>query len=221
MGRWQEGPDYYARESYVAYSEVVEVSPRPVDVPAVAPITLEQVKAQARVDNDVEDDLIAIHLEAAVDAVEQQTGYWLSQRAVDAYVPCLDYGQAVYLPGGRVRSLSEIAYRDEDGDEQIWDADNYELQAFGRYSSVRLVSGTALFPYTYIYNEDRQAVRIRYVAGHAAVSDMPVGLRQAALMIAAEFYIDREAHRAQPGVIAIANLAAQMLMRAYRIHWPV
>ena len=221
MGRWQNRPDYYSRESYVSYSEVEQVAPPPVDVPAVAPITLEQVKAQARVDNDDEDDLIGLHLQAAVDAVEQQTGYWLGQRAVDAYVPCLDYGQAVYLPGGRVRSVTEIAYRDEDGDEQIWEAGNYELQAFPVYSSVRLVSGTALFPYTYLYNEDRKAVRIRYVAGHAAVSEMPVGLRQAALMIAAEWYIEREAHRVQPGVNSVANPAAMMLMRAYRIHWPV
>ena len=64
-------------------------------------------------------------------------------------------------------------------------------------------------------------MRIRYVAGHASAGDMPVGLRQAALMVAAELYIEREAHRTQPGVIAVANPAAQYLMRAHKIHWPV
>ena len=221
MTRWRQRPNYYQRAVYIPYSEVAAVSPRPADVPEVMPITREQVKQQARVDTDAEDELIDLHLQAAVDLVERQTGYWLGQRAVDAYIPCLDYDETVFLPGGRVGSVTEIAYRDEDGVEQTWSAANYALQAFPTYSSVRLVDGAALFPYSYLYNENRQAVRIRYVAGHASVSDIPVGLRQAALMIAAELYNEREAHRTQPGVIAVANPAAMTLMQAYKIHWPL
>ncbi len=220
-GGRRPGPFYYGGQVYVPYSDTVPVSPADSGVAAVMPITLDQVKQQARVETDAEDDLIELHLQAAVDVVERQTGYWLGQRAVDAYLPCLDYSESVYLPGGRVTSVTEVAYRDEDGVEQAWESDNYELQAFPTYSSVLVVDGTALFPPAYLHGEDRRAVRIRYVAGHASAGDMPVGLRQAALMVAAELYIEREAHRTQPGVIAVANPAAQNLMRAHKIHWPV
>ena len=104
------------------YSDVAPVSPANGGVAAVMPVTLEQVKQQARVETDAEDELIELHLQAAVDVVEQQTGYWLGQRAVDAYLPCLDYSESVYLPGGRVRSVTEVAYRDEDGVEQSWES---------------------------------------------------------------------------------------------------
>lgn len=220
-GGRRPGPDYLRRSVYVPYSDIVPVSPADSGVATVMPVTPGQVKQQARVETDAEDDLIELHLQAAVDGIQRATGRFLGQVAIDAYLPCLDYGQLAYLPGGRVQSVTEIAYRDEDGVEQAWESDNYELQAFPVYSSVRLVNGAALFPPTWILSKDRQAVRIRYIAGHATVDEIPVGLRQAVLMMAAGLYIEREAHRTQPGVIAIANPAAEMLIRAHKIHWPV
>ena len=214
---------------YVPYADVTPVAPRPADVPAVAAVTVDQVKHQARVDTSAEDTLLELHVAASIEAVQLATGHYLGQTALDAYLPYWPQYGAVYLPGGNVQRVVEIRYRDEDGAEAAWDAANWELQRFPTRSSVRrVVDGEFLptgyhyagGPYLYGGRLDRYAVRVRYVAGYASVDDIPVGLRQAALMVAAELYIDREAHRTQPGVIAIANPAAEMLMSAHKIRWP-
>jgi len=212
-------PAYLRQDVYLPYSAVVEVSPRPSDLAEVAPVTRERVKQQARVDTDAEDDLIDLYLAAAVAGVEETTGHWMGQRSVQAYLPAFPAWMSVYLPGGHVQEVSEVAYRDENGDYETLDTEHWEAQAFTLRSSVRMKSGTSILPRSH-YNEDRRAVRISYVAGYASVEAIPVPLRQATLMVAAELYIEREAHRTQPGVIAIPNPAAQMLMGAYKIRWP-
>ena len=204
------------RESvYIPYADIVQVSPRPADVAAVMPVTQSDLKAQARVDTDEEDDLLAIYRAAAIDGIERETGHYMGQVALDAYLDWWPIYGSVYLPGGNVQRVVEIMYRDEDGVEQPWGEDNWELQRFSRISSVRRARDGDVVPrigyfggadggYSE-YREDRHAVRIRYVAGYATVDEIPVGLRQATLMLGAVFYIEREAHRTQPGVIAVDN----------------
>ncbi len=212
-------PAYSRQDAYVPYNAVVEVSPRPADLAEVEPVTRDHVKSQARVDTDAEDDLIDLYLAAAVAGVEQATGHWMGQRAVQAYMSAFPAWVSVYLPGGFVQEVSEVAYRNENGDYETLDAANWEAQAFQLRSSVRMTGGASILPRSH-YNEDRQAVRISYTAGYASVGAIPVALRQATLMVAAELYNEREAHRTQPGVIAIPNPAAQMLMSGYKIRWP-
>jgi uncharacterized phiE125 gp8 family phage protein len=218
---------YYTGRGGMVYAPYLDavVAPRPDNLPEVAPISRDQVKLQARVDDcgDEEDALIDLQLAAAVNVVETHTGRKMGQVAIDAHLDGFPYyGLPIALPWGHVQSVTEVAYRLDGEDETVWSADDYVLERFAERSSVRPKAGCNYPGVTdYRYGRDRQAVRIRYVAGFAAAADIPVAMRQAALMVAAEFYIEREAHRVQPGVIAIANPAAMSLMRAHRIHWPV
>ena len=164
--------------------------------------------------------VLAIYLGAAIEGVELETGHYMGQRALDAYLEFFPYRSSVFLPGGTVQRVVEIAYRDEDGVEQTWAAENWEFQPFALASSVRRQEDGAEVPRHSYDRSDRQAWRIRYVAGYGSAAEVPVGLRQAALMLAAEMYIEREAHRTQPGVAAVANPAASILMRAHKVYWP-
>ena len=55
-GGRRPGPYYYRGQVYVPYSDVVPVSPADGGVAAVMPVTLKQVKQQARVETDAEDE---------------------------------------------------------------------------------------------------------------------------------------------------------------------
>ncbi len=219
MPGFQVGAGYYPAEIYIPYRYTAPVHPVPADVPAVAPVTVERVKDHARVDTKAEDDLIAVYLAAAVAGVEQATGQKLGQVAIDAYLPSLPAGSTLYLPWGNVQRVIEVAYRNDQGAYAEWPDNFYELQTLPARSGVRTRSGTGIYP-AQPYAPDLQAVRIRYVAGYASSDEIPPPLRQAVLMMAGELYIEREMHRTQPGVIAIPNPAAQMLMSGYKIRWP-
>ncbi len=209
----------YRPEIYIPYSRTAPVSPAPADVPAVQAVTRDQVKAHARVDNDDEDSLIDLYLAAAAAGVEQSTGQKLGQVALDAYVPALPSESTLYLPWGHVQRVIQIAYRGEEGAYEEWPQQFWELQTLPALSGVRTTDGTGIYP-ARLYAPDRQAVRIRYVAGYDDAEEIPTPLRQAVLMMAGELYNERELHRTQPGVIAIPNPAAQMLMAAYKVRWP-
>ena len=209
----------YRSEIYIPYGRTAPVTPAPAEVPAVEPVTRDQVKAHARVDNDDEDSLIELYLAAAVAGVEQSTGQKLGQVALDAYMPAFPSTSILYLPWGHVQRVVEIAYRGEDGVYEEWPAKFWELQTLTTQSGVRTTNGTGIYPRR-LYAPDRQAVRIRYVAGYEDPEEIPTPLRQAVLMMAGELYIERELHRTQPGVIAIPNPAARMLMAAYKVRWP-
>ena len=211
----------YRSEIYIPYGRTAPVSPAPADVAAIEPVTRDQLKAHARVDNWHEDSLLDLYLAAAVAGVEQSTGHKLGQVAIDAYMPAFPHQATMYLPWGHVQRVVEISYRGEDGAYAEWPAQFWELQMLPTQSGVRTTGGTGIYPgRSYAYAPDRQAVRIRYVAGYAAADEIPTPLRQAVLMMAGELYVDRELHRTQPGVIAIPNPAARMLMDAYKVRWP-
>ena len=167
MQAFQYGAGYYPAEIYIPYRVTAPVHPAPAGVPAVEPVSLDDVKSHARVDTDAEDDLIAVYLAAAVAGVEQATGQKLGQVAVDAWLPSLPAGPTLYLPWGNVQRVLEVAYRNDEGVYKEWPAAFYELQTLLLRSGVRTKGGTGIYP-AQPYTPDLQAVRIRYVAGYAS-----------------------------------------------------
>lgn len=136
---------------------------RRVEAATVFPVTLEQAKAQCRVDAGDDDELIGALIAAANETVGEMTGLVLGAETWD---------QTVTDPTGAVRLLLEpIA---ELVSINGASADDYALD-----TACRTVTG----PWP------AGEVVIRFVAGG---EDAP-GLRQALLMLVAQWYLHREA----------------------------
>jgi uncharacterized phiE125 gp8 family phage protein len=145
-------------------------------------VTVSQAKAQSRVLNSAEDDVIEGHLAAALAYAEKYTGRIYQPQTWELTVDAFPTAEIKLTPGP-VASITSIQYIDADG-ATITVADTlYETDLAGDDA---WVGPSTPWPATMAtFN----AVKITYVAGRG---QMPADMRQAIIMLAAHYYQDRE-----------------------------
>lgn len=161
-----------------------------VTPPALEPVTVEQVRANSRLDGDAEDDLVALWITAAREYVESHTRRSLITQtrrlALDGW-PC---SRRLLLPRGPVQSVSSITYDSPTADAQTFDAENYRLDADSAPPRI-VLSSSADWPCTV---DEPACIRIEYVAGYGDDADsVPAALRSAILLLVGDLYEHREA----------------------------
>lgn len=181
---------------------------------AVSPVSVNEIKVQARVDSDDEDDYIQALIDAALGLVDgqgmlgramvtQTWGQWVSQGP--GWVP---------LRMGPVQALTAVDYYDADGVLQTATLTDYEIFRDGDLYLAKPRSGAA-WPSAQTRPD---AIRISYTAGFGdAASDVPAGLRAALKLIVAHWYENREASVAKE--MATLPMGADQLINAHRVGW--
>lgn len=162
----------------------------------VESVSVAEVKVQARIDTDAEDDLIAAYIPAARSWCEAYvsrplTGSAVSYRlSLDSFCDPRYYHKGViYLPVAPVLATTGISYLPSDGSTTtVWDSSNYTLDTYSEPGRVALVYG-AVYPPTL---EQLNAVTIPFTAGYSTTADVPQGCRTAIKMLAAHWYEHRE-----------------------------
>jgi uncharacterized phiE125 gp8 family phage protein len=173
--------------------------------PASMPVTLEEAKAQCRVEDDSEDSLMTGLIGAATDYVEQYTGRALVSQTwrltLDAFA------DSILLPKGPVQSVSAITYFDTAGDVQTLDASNYTADITSDPSWVVINSDAALPHLMDAVN----VVRVDFVAGY---STLPASIKQAILLLIGQWF-DNRSDVTDKAMIAMPN-AVEALLTNYR-----
>ncbi len=204
---------------YPPIARVQVVTPPDGDV-----IDMDELKRHLRVDFDDDDDEIRAYMQAAVDALEGDTGYLgraiLSQTldAFYSYWPSAQkcwssLGSYIQLPMPPVTEVTGVFYKDADGVEQTMDPAGY---------TVDLVEQPAL-----IYSQSWPAVgdfpgsiRVRFVAGYPVndgVSSVPYSIRSALKLMIADLYENREQTLVDSSVSELPH-GVPALLRKYRTH---
>lgn len=182
--------------------------------PAAEPVSLDEAKLQCRIDQTVEDTLLAAWIAAAREAAEHMTQRaFITQTwevALDAFPAALDE-PAISLPRPPVIAVVSVKYDDTDGAEQTLDPAAYLLDSYREPARLLLAEGAA-WPAT---NGERNSVRIRYTAGYGdAASDVPQGIRSWMLVRVASLY----KHREEVAGGTLSPLAyTDRLLDAYRV----
>ncbi|HEY4546665.1 MAG TPA: head-tail connector protein [Pedomonas sp.] len=157
---------------------------RIITPPTATPVTLEEVRAQLRLDGGEEDALLAGHLAAAVGQVETLTGLLLMPQTVawdfDSFAAATQP-----LPRGPIRSVS-MSYEDAAGEIQAVPAASYRLRTMNGVSYVRLTSSAA-WP---ALGPDA-LVTVTAEAGFEDAEAVPATLHQAILFLTAHFFENR------------------------------
>lgn len=163
--------------------------------PEAEPVTVDEVKEQARVRHDDEDDVIARLIAAARAMVEARTGRLLMPRAVVWRISRFPPSERLLLslPGGRALSITSVQYVDEGGDTQTWDAAEQARDLVSEPARIGVFYG-ASWPSVRLWD---LAVTISYSAGYEGTVDdpaagVPADLRHAVRLISAELYHSRE-----------------------------
>lgn len=174
-----------------------------VTAPASAPISLNEVKAQCRIDHDDDNQIADALVGAAVSHLDGWTGVlgrclveqeW--RQDFDEFWGCMR------LPLFPVLSISSVKYRDADGGEQTVSASDYSHQADDLGSFVRFLTG---FRAPAVHRE-KPAISITYKAGYPTVegrTTVPPAICNAMLMLVEHWYNNR-------GPVVVASAAQEL-----------
>lgn len=160
---------------------------RVTDPATIEVISLEAAKEHLRVDDDSEDELIAAMLLAAIEAVERQTSYLLTDREMEiAWPEFPSFPELLTIPREPVTEIDRLVYNDaNDVEVEIIDyrwsesAPDQVLPAFRQPWPI--ASGEA------------GSVRLTFRAGHDDAGLIPPALIAAVKLLLGHLYANREA----------------------------
>ncbi len=164
---------------------------RVITPPSVEPVTVAEVKAQARVDLADEDTLIQGYIRAARETLERLLWRAFITQTLELTLDGWPEGSEIRLPRPPLQSVTAVRYTTEDGTLKTLDPALYVVDTASEPGRVVLKRGTSWPSETLA---PAAGVKVEYVAGYGdQASDVPESIRQAILLLAAHWYEHREA----------------------------
>lgn len=158
-----------------------------VQPPDDEPVTLDDLKAQTRVDDSAEDVLLSRLIRAAREKLDGRDGFLGRALVTQTWRLELDaFPPEIILPLPPLQSVDAIVYLDVAGDEVTLDPAAYVVLGAGdsERGRVRPARGTS-WPSTWDFPG---AVAVTFTAGYGEPDDVPEPLRAAILMHAAHLF---------------------------------
>jgi uncharacterized phiE125 gp8 family phage protein len=164
--------------------------------PATTPVTLDEAKAHLRVVDDDEDAIIATYIQAATGSTEAFLGRALIDQTWDLVLdafPTDTMHLEIKVPKPPLIEVTQIAYDDGNGDEQIIPSGNYYVDAVSEFGWV-VPQGGLSWPTTI---DAINSVRVRFRAGYLDTNSppgnaVPGDIKSAVLLTIGSFYEQRE-----------------------------
>ena len=173
----------YAYRPEIA-AEIIDVTP-----PNIEPVTLDELKAHARIDDDNDDAGLETYLTAARRAVERRTRTRLMNQVVEFVRDDFPlYRRDMGLLIGNVRSVDSVKYRDSDGDETTMSTDDYNVAVDVAPAVVR--TNRRVWPT--VSADHPRSVRVRMTVGYEMTAQVDRTVKIAVMMLAAHWYENRE-----------------------------
>lgn len=180
--------------------------------PASEPVTLDELKAHLRLQNDDEDDLLNRLIKAARTHVENVTRRVLIAQTWRATLDRWPVKRRVLLPVVPVSAISAVRVFNDAGEASTVSASSYQLDAT-RIPMAVVIKSAILAPTAFT-----NGIEIDMACGYGATSDVPTPLREAVLRLAALWF----ENRVETGRFNLHNssTAIEALMAPYRVVWP-
>ena len=184
-------------------------------VPAADLISLAEIKSQCRIDTADDDTLLSVLIQAATDHLDGWAGVLgrclITQTWRQDFCDWPANGK-LRLPFPDVQSVT-VKYQDADDVETTMPSSLYELLEDTIGSYVRFRKD---FTSPALYDDKEFPISVTLVAGYgSAASAVPDAIRQAAMILAAHWYENREAVTTGPAPVAVP-MAVTSLIEKYR-----
>ncbi len=181
---------------------------------AVEPVSVEELKAQARIAGEGEDALLTRLIEAARQWAERFMGRVLIEQTWVAGFSSVPRGRFVTLPSGPLLSVEQVEAYDERDNATLWATSNYYVDDQRVPARLVLRDGACWPDMTRCAN----GMTVTYKAGYgAAASDVPELIRTAILQLATHWFENRGEASAVDERGVMAPLMVQALLQPYKI----
>lgn len=155
-------------------------------------LTLAQAKAWCRIDHDSEDDTITDLIAVATDTLDGPSGM-CGHALTNQRWRMSTIGQTadglVWLPVSPAVSIFQIQYYDTTNTLQTATTSHFRLLVGDNWAYVEPADG---YDWPALYDRI-DALQIEWTAGYGDADDVPAAIRQAAKMLVAHWYANREA----------------------------
>jgi uncharacterized phiE125 gp8 family phage protein len=193
---------------------------RQIAPPSSELLTLEQAKAQNRVDFDDEDDFITGLTIAARASIEEYLSRSLITQTWVLGLPCFPRGDRILLPRGPVQSVTSFKFTDSALVEYtMTEGVDYLVDTFAELAEIVLPFGK-VWP-TAVLSTKRPVV-IQFNAGYGDdASAVPPQIALAANQLVGDWYTNREAisiSRTASAVVELPN-AYKALLATFRLRY--
>jgi uncharacterized phiE125 gp8 family phage protein len=187
-----------------------------ITAPAVEPVTLAEAKAHLYVTHSDDDALIGSLIAAAREDVEHWLQRALVEQTWELALAAFPYSPPVIkLPMAPLSSITSIKYLDSDGVEQTLAATDYTADTSAEPGAVVPAYGLA-WPAT---RAERNAVRVRYVAGYGAdATIVPASIKAFIKMRVGALYENRESFVAGQPIHAAPRDFSYGLIARYKVY---
>ncbi len=185
--------------------------------PSVEPISLNEVKAQLRIDGTADDTLLTSYIAAARAYVESTTGLALNTQTWEMTLHDWPFGtKPIVLPKQPVQSITSITYADTANATQTLASSVYEIDVTRTPGFISLTDGSD-WPDVY---DKQAAITIRFVAGYGATAaSVPEPIRQAMLLLIGHWYANREQVTLGAGLTATQlPLGMDALLQPFKVY---
>jgi len=152
--------------------------------PAVEPVSVAEVKTQARISGTASDTEIGVMIKAARQYAELELRRWIITQTIDAYFDVFPG----YFELPPLQSVSSITYVDNNGDTQTLAADQYRVDSKSQPSRITEAYGVS-WPSTQSVSN---AVVVRFVAGYGVAAAVPECIKQWMLLRVAHYFDNRD-----------------------------
>ena len=184
-----------------------------ITAPTVEPIDTTTAKLHMAIDDSTFDSLIGDYIKAARMHVEAETGRQITTATFDLIADSFGgSNNRIYLPFGKLQSVTSITYTDTDGNSQTLDASKYQVSD-SREPAVIQPAYNETWPTT---RRELDAVKIRFVCGYGDADDVPEELKQILLMIVAHLFEHREAVAFNASAMVVP-MGADQLLQNYKL----
>lgn len=148
-------------------------------------VSLDAVKLHCRIDGDDENDLLYSLITAARQTVENRTWMILKESVARIYFDKGEVTDFIRINKSPIRSIAGVYYKDANGNTQTLSAQNYEVDLFSNPVRIKIKTMPDIGDYM-------NAFWVEFNAGYLEVSQVPVPIIQALLLIIGHLYEHRE-----------------------------
>lgn len=142
-------------------------------------ISLDQAKANSKIDYTYEDALLKLYVDAIPDEFENFTGSIILEREMKLYLT--KWESKFSLGVTPVQSITSVKYYDVNGDQQTVDSEDYKLFQYDNGSGPRMMFKFAENPVLVDLETEEYPIEITFKAGFAA-GEIPADIVKAALL---------------------------------------